>query len=122
GTLWQDLPSQWPDVLTHNLPESSRDFIAHTVSLAPDSRLAAILGVEVSVNSYHHQAVKAVGDGFRLVGTAPDGVPEAMEHAGRRFLLAVQFHPEDLPDSDACRRLFAALVEAAGNAPGVDPP
>jgi len=40
-------------------------------------------------------------------------VVEAVEAPGTRFVVAVQWHPEVLPDDDATRRLAAAFVEAA---------
>jgi putative glutamine amidotransferase len=82
-----------------------------------DTRLGAILGVsELAVNSFHHQAVSVLGRGLRDVAWAPDGVVEAIEHDDRqRFVLAVQWHPEDLVGHDAAARaLFAAVVTAAG--------
>ncbi|GAB4400505.1 MAG: gamma-glutamyl-gamma-aminobutyrate hydrolase family protein [Anaerolineales bacterium] len=119
GTLYQDIPSQVPGALKHNCfyPEYPRDHIAHTVAVAPDSRLATILGrdVAVPVNSLHHQAVKAVGAGLRVVAQAPDGIAEAMEGTGGAWVLAVQWHPEELaPSRPDMATLFRAFVEAAG--------
>ena len=48
------------------------------------------------VNSFHHQAVKRLGRGLKAVGWSPDGVIEAMESTEHPWLLAVQFHPENL--------------------------
>ncbi|MFI5277863.1 MAG: gamma-glutamyl-gamma-aminobutyrate hydrolase family protein, partial [Ktedonobacterales bacterium] len=72
------------------------------------------LGVEeYAVNSLHHQAVSQPGDGVRIVAWAPDGVAEAMELPAQRFAIAVQYHPEELVETDALsRRLFAAFTEA----------
>lgn len=123
GTLYQDIPSQVPGALKHHCfyPEYPRDHIAHTVDIAPDSRLAAILGRDgvalsaVPVNSLHHQAVKALGAGLRVVAQAPDGIVEAVEGTGGAWVLAVQWHPEELVASRAdMRALFRAFVEAAG--------
>src|SRR3954469_997932 len=81
----------------------------HGLRFAAGDPLAARLGTEVLVNSFHHQAVEAPGDGVRIVATAPDGVCEALR-AGPRAL-GVQWHPEYLreqPDP-----VFAWLVEEA---------
>ena len=62
----------------------------------------------------HHQAVKALGQGCRAIAWAPDGVVEAVQVAGHRFALGVQWHPEELsalPDYQANLRLFAMFVE-----------
>jgi putative glutamine amidotransferase len=85
------------------------------VRIAPESRLAAILGAnEVQVNSLHHQAVDTPAPGVIITATAPDGVAEALEMPGKPFVLSVQWHPEDLyTEDDSMRRLFVAFVEAA---------
>jgi putative glutamine amidotransferase len=88
----------------------------HPVRIEPSSRLAAIVGTtELEVNSRHHQAVDPAfpGDGLRPVASAPDGVLEAHEDCDGRFLLAVQWHPENLIDRPAHAALFRALVTAA---------
>jgi putative glutamine amidotransferase len=75
-----------------------------------------VLGTpEVEVNSMHHQAIKRLGDGLREVAWAPDGVIEGVEMAGdARFVLGVQWHPEELVGHDqAARNLFVAIVDAA---------
>lgn len=80
------------------------------VTLVPGSRTAALLGPETKVSCHHHQAVADVADRLTVVGTADDGTIEAVEAAGARFLLGVQWHPEQESSDD---RLVVALVEAA---------
>ncbi len=84
----------------------------HSVAIAPGSRLEAILATrEYVVNSRHHQAADRVGAGLAVTATAPDGVVEALELPGKRFVLAVQWHPEARTDgSDA--QLFEAFRQA----------
>ena len=67
----------------------------------------ATLGEQVTLKCHHHQGVADPG---RLTVTcqSDDGLPEAVEDPGRRFVLGVQWHPEETTD----RRLFAALVHA----------
>ena len=65
------------------------------------------------MNSYHHQAVKDLGTGFAAVGSAAeDGVIEAMELPGERFVVGVQWHPEMMVDSEVQPKIFKAFVEA----------
>ena len=94
-----------------------RDAPSHPIHVRDDSRLAEIFGAtEFRVNSHHHQAVAAdgVAPGLRAVGWSPDGVVEALEGERHPWLLAVQFHPEELVGFHApSQRLFQALVEAA---------
>jgi putative glutamine amidotransferase len=118
GTLYQDLPSEIPNGLNHNLSTDQRDmsFLAHPISLEPDAWLAERLGTDAPVvNTLHHQALKDVAPGLRVVGRAPDGVIEATEGIGGGFLVAVQCHPEELWDRTDRRwtQLFEHFVAAA---------
>ena len=85
---------------------------AHPITIASHSRLRSILGVdEFVVNSRHHQCADRVASGLVVVARAPDNVVEALEFPGKRFVLAVQWHPEDrMGGPDA--RLFAAFRDA----------
>jgi putative glutamine amidotransferase len=102
--------------------------IAHSVAIEPESRLGHILAgcnqegqsgstaLVIPVNSSHHQAAEAVGDGLRAVARCPeDGIIEALEGISPdHFVLAVQWHPERSADDDeGSRAIFKALVEAA---------
>jgi putative glutamine amidotransferase len=100
--------------------------VAHNVEVTPGSRLAGIVASSldtsdgrkfvVPVNSSHHQAADAIGDGLRAVARSPqDGVIEALEGTSPdHFVLAVQWHPERSVDEDEpSRAIFRALVHAA---------
>ncbi|MGQ9667616.1 MAG: gamma-glutamyl-gamma-aminobutyrate hydrolase family protein [Anaerolineae bacterium] len=117
GTLIQDVPSELPLACEHArfFPAHPLDEIAHEVNLAPASRLFALFGQEkLGVNSRHHQAVKELGDGLVATAWAPDGVIEGMELPGRRFVIGVQWHPENLLDAmPIMRRLFEAFTAEA---------
>lgn len=113
GTLVQDLPSQQPSSIAHAQPDMTK--LAHEVVIASESRLHAILGLDrLSVNSAHHQAVESVAPPLRPVAWAGDGVIEGMESPARRWVVAVQWHPEMLYAGDQVqKRLFEAFMEAA---------
>jgi putative glutamine amidotransferase len=116
GTLWQDIPSDRPGALNHNVT-SGRDHRTHAVEIVPGSRLARALGAtRCEVNSFHHQSIRDLGGGLVVTGVAPDREIEAVESAeGDPWLLAVQWHPEEFhhhgeaPDLG----LFEALAQAA---------
>jgi putative glutamine amidotransferase len=118
GTLYQHVPAECPDALDHEQPGQARTHIAHEISVQPDSLLAGILGdPHAGVNSFHHQAVHQVGRGFKVTATAEDGIIEAMEMPeASSFVLAVQYHPEELEATDmGSRKLFLAFVQAAAD-------
>lgn len=86
----------------------------HEVEIAPDSDLAAALGVtSLDVNSMHHQAVLEPAPGLRAVAWAPDGSVEAVEQPGNRHLVSVQWHPELMVEHRVQQGLFNQLVERA---------
>jgi len=117
GSLYQDLHHQKVQALEHaNRDGRSRDQIIHSVRLDPDSRLAQMIDeTEVKVNSLHHRAVKDLAPPLRVTGTADDGVIEALEAPDRRFLIAVQWHPEEITAIPWVQTLFRGFVEAAGS-------
>jgi gamma-glutamyl-gamma-aminobutyrate hydrolase PuuD len=118
GTLVQDVPEHQE----HRMPTVGP---RHPVLLEPGSRLERIYGTSrVDVNSAHHQAISALGDGLAVTARSPDGTVEAVELRDRGlWVLAVQWHPEAMQASDAPqRRLFAALVEQARRQRASQPP
>lgn len=113
GTLYQDIASEVPGALEHR-SDGERWQTTHDVTLLPGSRIRAILGVErIDVNSFHHQAVKDVAPGLVVSARSPaDGVIEGVESPVQRFVVGVQWHPEDFVGrSAAFAPLFAAFVE-----------
>ncbi len=113
GTLVQDIPTQVPDSLEHRQTESGR-LATHDVRLEADSTVGRVIGAQgVRVNSFHHQAVDRLGDGLRAVGSAPDGVVEAIEDPAHPFLVGVQWHIESLVDDPRQRGLLEAFIAAA---------
>jgi putative glutamine amidotransferase len=124
GALYQDLPSQRRSLLRHNVPDP-KDALAHRVFAVAGSRLAALSGAtDFMVNSRHHQAVRGdaeyPGRVGALVVTARvhDGLIEGLELPSHPFLVAVQWHPENLVTSSdeaaarPARSLFRGFVEA----------
>lgn len=111
GTLFQDLPDEVGGPIQHR--QTEQDGTSHAVCVAPDSRLAAILGASpVEVNSFHHQSVRELGAGLRAVAWAADGVIEGVEDGERPFTVGVQWHAEGIVDRLEQARLFAEFVTA----------
>lgn len=138
GTLWQDLPSEHPSAVEHH-GTAPYDRVVHTVTVVPGSPLAralwggdgkddgrgcgAVLDRDgrafhpepyaLGVNSYHHQAVRRLADCLEPMATAPDGIVEAVAMPSRRFVWAVQWHPEFAHAADpAQQRIVDVFVEA----------
>lgn len=116
GTLWQDLPSERGGELDHN-PKTARNVQAHGIRVAPGTRAAGALGrTAFEANSFHHQAVRELGAGLVATAWASDGLIEAVEGpADGSWLLAVQWHPEEMSADSAApdRGIFRALVAEA---------
>jgi gamma-glutamyl-gamma-aminobutyrate hydrolase PuuD len=112
--LGGDLVQHLPDRLgsTRHQPGPGA-FGPVTVSTGPRSRLRRILGPRLEVQCSHHQAVDRLGRGLVVTAHSEDGVIEAVESPDHRFVVGVQWHPEEIGD----RRLFDALV---GEAEAVD--
>jgi putative glutamine amidotransferase len=117
GTLDQHLPavSLHRQVFPEDPPGQQRG--VHNVIVRPGTALAAIVGTgPIPVNSRHHQAVAELGAGLTLSGISDDGIPEAVEYPARRFVLGVQWHPEDrIEVSEADLALFKAFAAAVGS-------
>ena len=110
GTLYQDLPTEHPsDVEHHGKPPY--DQVIHWVNLRP--ALQELLGTErLGVNSYHHQAIRELGENLEILAQAEDGVVEAVRRRNSRFVWAVQWHPEFSFWTDVnSRKLFRAFVD-----------
>jgi putative glutamine amidotransferase len=114
GTLVQDIPSERPSPVVHHRTREEKARRDHSVAIAPGTRLAEIARApEIAVNSRHHQAIDLLGSGLAVSGTAPDGMAEAVEARGDAWLLAVQWHPENLAGDPVSERLFEEFVRAA---------
>ncbi len=115
GDLYTHIEDQHPEKKKHNYyPEYPRDLISHPVSIEENSKLFEIIGEsKIDVNSLHHQGVKTLSP--KLVATAysPDGIIEAAEVPKHPFAIAVQWHPEWLPNQPASQALFKTFIEVA---------
>lgn len=108
GTLHQDVG----DVL---VDRESHWNTYHPISLDAPSRVARAMKTEAPTrsHSFHHQALNSIAAGLRVVGRAPDGIVEAVEHDSCRWIVGVQWHPEDDAASDSeQQRLFDGFVAA----------
>ena len=112
GTVVQDLVRAGKS--GHSVP-GPNDRVAHDVVVSPNARFLPAVERRIAVNSRHHQAVAGPGEGLSVVARATDGVVEAIEaETGDRFVLGVQWHPENMSHQDhvAIFRAFRAACLA----------
>ncbi len=115
GSLYQDLPSESSSETSHRMTPPY-DRRVHDVSVTSGTLLHDILGRDtIGVNSYHHQGVKRVGAGLTVSAVASDGLVESLENRGKTFMLAVQWHPEFMPEAPEQKWIFESFVRAAAH-------
>ena len=134
GALVQDIKAEWnfaedclplPHSKEYRSEDENIDF-RHPVRLDADSFVARVIQVVpeniLMTNSTHHQSVHPhrVGRYLRASAWSPDGVIEAIEPSSDspwalsgRFVLGIQWHPEQLQDEEPHRNIFRAFIKAA---------
>ncbi|MBF8437935.1 gamma-glutamyl-gamma-aminobutyrate hydrolase family protein [Halanaerobiaceae bacterium Z-7014] len=125
GSLFQDIYSQYDDSLLHTSSDGE-SCAYHKIIIESGSKLEEILCCldSLYVNSYHHQALKKPGKNLKVVARSDEGIIEAIEaeDSDQRFLVGVQWHPEDLAGVDdkslsnhCFQQLFKSLISSAEN-------
>ncbi|HPG42907.1 MAG TPA: type 1 glutamine amidotransferase [Acholeplasmataceae bacterium] len=99
GTLKQDLA----DLKDKHLSVSD-----HHIIHIKKNQYTAWQG-DISVNSYHHQAIDRLGQGLRVIGFHEDGTIEMIMHQTYP-MLACQWHPEMMPESTYTDELYQAFI------------
>ena len=119
GTLYKDIekatgkahPDENAPKGGWNATTEQAAFSFHSVAVQENTRLSALLGSTLQVNSCHHDAPRQLGTGLRAAAIAPDGIIEAVEHETLP-VLGVMWHPEraagDLPADNRIFSLFIA--------------
>jgi len=106
-----DLVQHLPEVVGHEKHKQTPGVFAdHEVDVREGTRLASLLGERAPVKSHHHQGFGRLGEGLvEVAWAAEDGLLEAVEVPGQRFVVGVLWHPEEGQDA----ALFRALVDEA---------
>ncbi|MEO7502735.1 MAG: gamma-glutamyl-gamma-aminobutyrate hydrolase family protein [Gemmatimonadaceae bacterium] len=119
GKLYQDLATEYPGAIKHDyFPKAgvhTRQDLVHPVEIVPDTRLSRLIGTStVLVNSMHHQGIRHLTPALIANAFSSDGLIEGVESADEDFVLGVQWHPEDLADTEpSMRSMFDAFITAA---------
>ncbi len=124
GALYQDLAYEFDTTIAHPAYADGRAALVHKVRVREGSCLRAILGGdELGVNSLHHQGIRDLAPGLAATAVAPDGLVEAVERPDQPFVVAVQWHPEELyREDETWARLFRAFIDAASAYRAPSPP
>jgi putative glutamine amidotransferase len=115
GTLYQDLPTQHkstPTLCHKQKPPYDTD--SHKVTIKPGILHALFGADEIAVNSCHHQGVKELSHELACMAVAEDGLVEAVYMPGRRYVWAVQWHPEFSLNDEYSKKLFLSFVNVCG--------
>jgi putative glutamine amidotransferase len=118
GDMYQDIYSQITKPLLQHTQRAPRSFPFHTIHVTEESLLKKITGKsKYRVNSFHHQAVRRLAEGFHISALSDDGIIEAFESSKHSFVLAVQWHPESMTSAGdiPSRKLFSTFINACHN-------
>ncbi|MEI6055062.1 MAG: gamma-glutamyl-gamma-aminobutyrate hydrolase family protein [Lentisphaerota bacterium] len=100
GSLYQDNSLKESSYIRHSQSKGN-DFLEHTVNIKKDSWIHSFLGNKILTNSYHHQSIKNLADGFTISAESMDGIVEAIEKLGEGFFcVGIQWHPEMMSDKN----------------------
>ena len=108
GTLYQDLPSQFPSEVPHRVLEKPLAREVHEILVEPDCPFGN-LPLKLMVNSRHHQAIDRLAPGLKVRARAADGVVEAVCMPEKPWIRAVQWHPENFRN-DLSKCIFEEFV------------
>jgi putative glutamine amidotransferase len=114
GTLYQDIGSQVRESINHT-QKADKSINTHSIEIQKKTLPYNLFRKrKIWVNGKHHQAIKDLARGLIISAQASDGIIEAVEYPGKRFVLGVQWHPEGTWEVDLhSKKLFRAFVRAA---------
>ncbi|MDD5529929.1 MAG: gamma-glutamyl-gamma-aminobutyrate hydrolase family protein [bacterium] len=119
GTLMQDIYTECKNPLRHSpVNEKSQCDEMHQMKIKKGTFIFGLFkdildsDNEVTVNSYHHQALKKLGKGLVVSAVASDGIIEAVESKDKKhFCIGVQFHPERMRQTKLHEKLFKEFIK-----------
>lgn len=116
GTLYQDIPSEYPNAICHNQGADKFSY-SHEVNILDGTPLFDMLNQErIKINSFHHQCIKDMGRLIEPMALADDGIIEAYYIPSYRYLRAYQWHPERLYEIDENNlKIFEDFVNECKN-------
>lgn len=111
GTLYQDLPSQRKSLINHHqLPPYDKP--QHNNTIIKGTPLYDLLAVEkLQVNSYHHQAIQELSPLLKEMAFSEDGLIEAIYQPDKKYLWAIQWHPEYMMHDQSSQLIIAEFIK-----------
>lgn len=115
GTVYQDIYNQRPNTNSHDPKITFWGNEYHSVEINEGSKIYEIFKkAHIKTNSYHHQAVKDIAEGYKATAFAKDGIVEGIESVNLNFAVGVQWHPEVMYDKyPLFKNLFKAFIDEA---------
>lgn len=112
GTLYQDIPTEFETDISHRQAEDKYE-PSHPIFVVKDTPLFRLVNKEVMVgNSFHHQGIKHLAIGLKIMARAKDGMIEAVYAPDKTYLRAYQWHPERLCKDADNKTMFDEFIKA----------
>jgi len=117
GSLYQDITTLLPSHIEHRM-EPPLDKVIHEIRIVDETPLMNVIGKNhIMINSYHHQCVKKLGVELEVMAYAPDGIIEGIYMPQKKFVQAVQWHPEQIYKKyEDNQKLIEAFIKATDEA------
>ena len=110
GTLYQDIPTECGSDIRHVQTED-KYAPSHPIFVENNTPLFHLVGKEIMTgNSFHHQAIKTLADGLKVMAKSHDGMIEGVYATDKKYLCAYQWHPERLYSFDDNKILFDDFI------------
>ncbi len=110
GSLFQDLSLFGTSYIKH-WQDQNPTMPVHKIKFEGENVFTKLYGSDTFTNSWHHQVLNRVADGFKVCGKTSDGVVEAIENEPKK-IIAVQWHPEMMSiNDDGARELFKKFIQ-----------
>jgi putative glutamine amidotransferase len=117
GTLYQDIKYAGLDSKSHRQSDETITKPVHSINVVENSYLSNMFPNKdkLMVNSYHHQAIKDLGQGLEIDAKADDGIIESIHYGNKsQWIFGVQFHPEQLSRAnDEFLAIFSEFIKQA---------
>lgn len=113
GTLFQDLGQMDFTSIEHSILNAPKYTKCHEVEIYVNTHLYDMIQQgKIYVNTKHHQSIDALGERLIVSSKALDGVIEGIEDPNRKFMMAVQWHPEMMAEKEEIQRtIFNGFVK-----------